>query len=158
MAKLLWTHGAWTVAGSARVDWFQNYDGNQRHVERNRLDSHCHPASAMGADTSSIRASALSRKLGSHWAVSASGFRAFRAPTPSELYRSTQVGNQLTKPNGLLKSERATGWESGRGFAMALGNDPGQLFSHPDQPPDLCRHHQSELVAHPADARESWPD
>ena len=55
----------------------------------------------------------LSRKLGNHWALSASGFRAFRAPTPNELYRSTQVGNQLTLPNGNLLSERATGWETG---------------------------------------------
>jgi outer membrane receptor protein involved in Fe transport len=53
------------------------------------------------------------RKIGGHWALSASGFRAFRAPTPSELYRSTQVGNQLTKANPLLRSERATGWEVG---------------------------------------------
>ena len=55
----------------------------------------------------------LSRKLFDHWAVSASGFRAFRAPTPNELYRSTQVGNKLTNPNGSLLSERATGWETG---------------------------------------------
>jgi outer membrane receptor protein involved in Fe transport len=55
----------------------------------------------------------VSRKLFEHWAVSASGFRAFRAPTPSELYRATQVGAQLTLPNGNLLSERATGWETG---------------------------------------------
>ena len=55
----------------------------------------------------------LTRKLGEHWALSASGFRAFRAPTPNELYRSTQVGNKLTKPNDSLLSERATGWETG---------------------------------------------
>ncbi len=55
----------------------------------------------------------ISRKFREHWAVSASGFRAYRAPTPSELYRSTQVGNQLTRPNPALQSERATGWETG---------------------------------------------
>jgi outer membrane receptor protein involved in Fe transport len=53
------------------------------------------------------------RRIGGHWALSASGYRAFRAPTPSELYRSTQVGNQLTKANPSLRSERATGWEVG---------------------------------------------
>ena len=52
-------------------------------------------------------------QAGNHWAVSASGFRAFREPTPNELYRSTQVGNELTTPNGNLLSERATGWETG---------------------------------------------
>jgi outer membrane receptor protein involved in Fe transport len=55
----------------------------------------------------------VSRKLFAHWALSASGFRAFRAPSPSELYRATQVGAQLTLPNGNLFSERATGWEAG---------------------------------------------
>jgi outer membrane receptor protein involved in Fe transport len=55
----------------------------------------------------------VSRKLGNHWALSGSGFRAFRAPTPNELYRSTQVGNKLTAANGALLSERATGWETG---------------------------------------------
>ncbi|HTW81875.1 MAG TPA: TonB-dependent receptor, partial [Terracidiphilus sp.] len=55
----------------------------------------------------------ISRKIADRWAVSASGFRAFRAPTPNELYRATQVGNELTLANGNLKSERATGWEAG---------------------------------------------
>jgi outer membrane receptor protein involved in Fe transport len=55
----------------------------------------------------------VSRKIMNHWALSATGFRAFRAPTPNELYRSTQVGNELTVPNDTLASERATGWETG---------------------------------------------
>ena len=55
----------------------------------------------------------ISRKLGAHFALSGSGFRAFRAPTPSELYRSTQVGSKLTLPNSALLSERATGWAEG---------------------------------------------
>jgi outer membrane receptor protein involved in Fe transport len=63
----------------------------------------------------------LSRKLGEHWALTATGFRAFRAPTPSELYRSTQVGNQLTRPNSNLRSERATGWEAGVASQRAWG-------------------------------------
>ena len=70
----------------------------------------------------------VSRKLGTHWAVSASGFRAFRAPTPSELYRSTQVGNQLTKPNGLLQSERATGWETGVASQWSWGTIRASYF------------------------------
>ena len=64
-------------------------------------------------ELSSIPAWVFRARLGSHWALSASGFRAFRAPTPSELYRSTQVGNKLTLPNPSLLSERATGWETG---------------------------------------------
>lgn len=111
-AELMWTRRAWTLTASSRFDWFQNYDGRQvvwtgstwipaakQPIERDeRLFD-----PRMG----------LSRRLGDHWAVSGSGFRAFRAPTPSELYRSTQVGNELTVPNSSLLSERATGWETG---------------------------------------------
>ncbi len=125
--ELLWTRDGWTVAGSARVDWFQNYDGNKRtwtgtgwtpaatqppHWEQTAFDPRL----------------GLSRKLGTHWAVSASGFRAFRAPTPNELYRSTQVGNQLTLPNGNLKSERATGWETGLASQWRWGTVRGSYF------------------------------
>ncbi|HLY64098.1 MAG TPA: TonB-dependent receptor, partial [Chloroflexota bacterium] len=110
--ELLWTRKGWTLATSARVDWFQNYDGNQRTF----IGSVWKPTATQPPQWTQTVVDprlGLSRKLGAHWALSASGFRAFRAPTPSELYRSTQVGNQLTKPNGLLKSERATGWEAG---------------------------------------------
>jgi outer membrane receptor protein involved in Fe transport len=110
--EALWNRAGWTVAGSVRVDWFRNFDGSQTiwtgtawvpaatqppNLEQNLFDPRL----------------GVSRKLGQHWAISGSGFRAFRAPTPSELYRSTQVGNQLTRPNSSLLSERATGWEAG---------------------------------------------
>ena len=56
----------------------------------------------------------IARKLGEHlFALTGSGFRAYRAPTANELYRSTQVGSLLTLPNNNLRSERATGWETG---------------------------------------------
>ena len=70
----------------------------------------------------------LSRKLCDHWALSASGFRAFRAPTPNELYRSTQVGNKLTNPNGNLLSERATGWETGLATEWRWGTIRSSYF------------------------------
>jgi len=108
----MWTRAAWTATASSRLDWFQNYDAHQvvwngatwtpaakqpPHTDQRIFDPR------MG----------ISRKIGGHWALSASGFRAFRSPTPSELYRSTQVGNELTLPNSSLLSERATGWETG---------------------------------------------
>jgi outer membrane receptor protein involved in Fe transport len=125
--EMLWTHDAWTLAASARVDWFQNYDANQRTW----TGSAWKPTAAQPPQWSQTVIDprlGLSRKLGSHWALSASGFRAFRAPTPSELYRSTQVGNQLTKPNGLLKSERATGWEAGLASQWNWGTIRGSWF------------------------------
>jgi outer membrane receptor protein involved in Fe transport len=120
-SELMWVHQAWTVTGSARMDWFQNYDGNLRlwngstwvlsPTQPPQLDQHLFDP-RMG----------VSRKFLTHWAVSASGFRAFRSPTPSELYRSTQVGNKLTLPNGLLLSERATGWETGLAYERPWGS------------------------------------
>ena len=111
-AEAMYARRAWTLIASSRMDWFQNYDGHE--VQWNVT------AWAPAALQPSQRDErlfdprmGLSRKLGSHWALSASGFRAFRAPTPSELYRSTQVGNELTLPNGSLLSERASGWETG---------------------------------------------
>jgi len=110
--ELMWVHRAWTLTGSAREDWFQNYDGRQ--VQRTGSTWTPTPTQPPQFDQRVFDPRlGLSRKFGAHWALSASGFRAFRAPSPSELYRSTQVGNQLTKPNGSLLSERATGWETG---------------------------------------------
>ena len=47
----------------------------------------------------------------------ASGYRAFRAPTLNELYRSFRVGNVLTQANVGLKAERLTGGEGGASVA-----------------------------------------
>jgi outer membrane receptor protein involved in Fe transport len=108
----MWTHRAWTLTASSRLDWFQNFDANLlvRNGSSWTPSPNQPPTSSEHIFDPRM---GLSRKLGPHWAVSASGFRAFRAPTPSELYRSTQVGNKLTLANSSLLSERATGWETG---------------------------------------------
>jgi outer membrane receptor protein involved in Fe transport len=61
----------------------------------------------------------VSRRITPVFAVNASGFRAYRAPTENELYRTGQVGQQTTLPNPALRSERATGWETGVAAAPA---------------------------------------
>jgi outer membrane receptor protein involved in Fe transport len=111
-AELMLMRHAWTLIASSRIDWFQNYDGRQWM----RNGSSWELSSTQPAQTSQQVFDprlGLGRKFWNHCAISGSGFRAFRAPTPNELYRSTQVGNQLTTPNGSLLSERATGWETG---------------------------------------------
>ncbi len=125
--ELLWTPDEWTVAGSARVDWFQNYDANKRTWTGTGWAPAVNQPPQWDQTVFNPRLG-LSRKIGTHWAASASGFRAFRAPTPSELYRSTQVGNQLTLPNTLLKSERATGWEAGLASQWRWGTVRGSYF------------------------------
>ncbi len=119
-AEALWSPGPWTVAGSAREDWFQNYDGRLLMLTAGGWQPAASEPPQFDQRVFDPRLG-ISRKVGEHWAVSASGYRAFRAPTPSELYRSTQVGNQLTKPNGSLKSERATGWETGAAMERGWG-------------------------------------
>jgi outer membrane receptor protein involved in Fe transport len=49
--------------------------------------------------------------------VSASVYRAFRAPTLNELYRNFRVGNVVTNANAGLRAERLTGGEAGIGFS-----------------------------------------
>jgi len=111
-AEAMWTHHTWTATASSRLDWFQNYDTHLVIWNGSAwVPSPVQPPTSY--ETLFDPRIGISRKLGSHWALSASGFRAFRAPTPSELYRSTQVGNKLTLPNPALLSERATGWETG---------------------------------------------
>ena len=110
--EAMWTHHAWTATASGRIDWFQNYDAHQV----NWNGSAWVPAATQPPSTSENIFDprlGISRKLGAHFALSGSGFRAYRSPTPSELYRSTQVGSKLTLANSALLSERATGWEFG---------------------------------------------
>jgi outer membrane receptor protein involved in Fe transport len=111
-AEGMWVHNAWTATLSGRLDWFQNYDGQLLVGNGTAWVPSASQPPQFGQRVFDPRLG-LSRKLFEHWAASASAFRAFRAPSPNELYRSTQVGNELTKPNGNLLSERATGWEAG---------------------------------------------
>jgi outer membrane receptor protein involved in Fe transport len=53
------------------------------------------------------------RTLNRHAAVTGSVYRAFRAPTLNELYRTFRVGSVLTLNNASLTAERLTGAEAG---------------------------------------------
>jgi outer membrane receptor protein involved in Fe transport len=112
-AELLFTRQAWTISASGRFDWFSNFDGQ-------RVLPVVAPLAHLAERVFDPRLG-ISRKLGEHFALSATGFRAYRAPTPNELYRSTQVGSFLTLPNNDLSSERATGWESGVAMQQRWG-------------------------------------
>ena len=113
-AQAMWTRDAWTLTASGRMDWFQNFDVRQLKWNGSEwTPSSTPPLPVQRQENIFDPRMGISRKVADHWALSASGFRAFRAPTPNELYRSTQVGNQLTLANSALLSERATGWEAG---------------------------------------------
>ena len=59
----------------------------------------------------------LLHKLTDNVSLMVSGYRAFRAPTLNELYRSFRVGSVLTQANSNLRAERLTGGEAGASFA-----------------------------------------
>jgi outer membrane receptor protein involved in Fe transport len=55
------------------------------------------------------------KRLGNGVSLSASAYRAFRAPTLNELYRDFRVGNVVTNANAALKAERLAGGDAGIG-------------------------------------------
>jgi outer membrane receptor protein involved in Fe transport len=126
-AEAMDVYKSWTLTASARFDWFQNFDGHELLWNGTAWGTNPTQPTQFNQHFFDPRLG-LSRKLGAHWAVSASGCRAFREPTPNELYRSTQVGNQLTKPNGNLLSERATGWEVGEAMQYRWGSIRASYF------------------------------
>jgi outer membrane receptor protein involved in Fe transport len=126
-AEAMWVHKQWTFVGSGRMDWFQNYDGQQLTLKGSTWTPSATQPPQFNQNFFDPRLG-ISRKLATHWALSASGFQAFRAPTPNELYRSTQVGNKLTTFNGSLVSERATGWEIGLATDYRWGSIRSSYF------------------------------
>ena len=111
-AELMWIHKAWTVTASSREDWFRNFNNQLLDFTASgwKLDPSQPPHLSQQLFDPRL---GLSRKLSAHWALNASAFRAFREPTPDELYHSFVIGDELTLANNDLRSERATGWETG---------------------------------------------
>jgi len=105
--EALLTPGAWTISGAARVDHFSNFNARQ-------FSAPTAPAvlPSWGETVFDPRLG-VARRLNQSLSATASAFRAYRAPTENELYRTGQVGQQTTLPNPDLRSERATGWETG---------------------------------------------
>jgi outer membrane receptor protein involved in Fe transport len=106
--ETLWTPSKWTLSAGGRLDHFSNFDVTQWSsppLGEKRL-----PAFSQTVFDPRV---GVVRRIANNFSVTASAFRAYRAPTQNELYRTGQVGQELTKPNPNLRSERATGWETG---------------------------------------------
>lgn len=104
--ELLWQYHGWSAAFAARVDDFRTFDA-VKWVDATRSTL---------ARTDEVLFSphlGLVYRFSSGLSLSGSVYRAFRGPTLNELYRSGQVGQQLTLANDALRSERATGFEFG---------------------------------------------
>jgi outer membrane receptor protein involved in Fe transport len=103
-----------TVTAAVRVDRWRNEDGRD----------------STGLGLPDREESAVSPRLsllyraGRSLSVTGSAYRAFRAPTLNELYRSFRVGNVETLANENLRAERLAGAEAG-----AIWSPPGgRLF------------------------------
>lgn len=102
----------WTVIAGTRWDDWSNFNGNTVRITL--------PAgTAAGeffpsrSETSFSPRLSVMRNFGSNAAVWLSGYRAFRAPTLNELYRSFRQGSAVTENNPGLRAERLTGAEAG---------------------------------------------
>ncbi len=100
----------WLLTASGRVDHWQNFDAFAPPQ----------PAQPVGAAPLPDRSEtffsprlALLHKVTTNLSLTASGYRAFRAPTLNELYRGFRAGNVFTEFNPNLRAERLTGAEGG---------------------------------------------
>jgi outer membrane receptor protein involved in Fe transport len=101
----------WTVIVGGRFDHWSNFDAES-------VRTPVAPPQTVtlfpdrSANAFSPRLSVL-RSLTRNVSVTASTYRAFRAPTLNELYRSFRQGNTFTQSNATLRSEQLTGAEAG---------------------------------------------
>jgi len=103
----------WMLAASARFDDWQNFDASLISAPINTLAPvTITPYANHSYQPFSPRLSVVNQ-ASAHVSWSASMYRAFRAPTLNELYRSFRQGNVLTQSNANLTAERLTGGEAG---------------------------------------------
>ncbi|MGH9511806.1 MAG: TonB-dependent receptor [Terriglobales bacterium] len=103
----------WTVILGVRLDDWWNLDGSSFRIP---VSTNSAPTATMFPNRNNIavnpRLSVL-RSVTRNISATASIYRAFRAPTLNELYRSFRLGNVLTNSNAALRAERLTGAEAG---------------------------------------------
>jgi outer membrane receptor protein involved in Fe transport len=103
--------GKWTLIPGVRFDHWTNFEGSSVRTPVSGPPTGG-PFSDRSENAFSPRLSIL-RPLSSTLTFTASGYRAFRAPTLNELYRSFRLGNVVTQNNPNLGAERLTGGEAG---------------------------------------------
>jgi len=109
-------YGRWNVILGARADDWKNYRGSVLTIPTSG-----EPALTHYPDRSDLALSprlSILRSLGDRLAVTGSIYRAFRAPTLNELYRTFRVGNISTQNNPSLAAERLTGAEAGMRLSL----------------------------------------
>jgi outer membrane receptor protein involved in Fe transport len=101
------------VTAGARFDHWRNFDARSIRVGlAPPVPTVVTPFADRAESAFSPRISIL-YQLSEKVSLTASGYRAFRAPTLNELYRPFRVGNVVTLSNDALGAERLTGGEAG---------------------------------------------
>ncbi|HTS08991.1 MAG TPA: TonB-dependent receptor [Candidatus Eisenbacteria bacterium] len=103
----------WTVILGVRVDDWNNFNASFICTPVGGI---CSSPSVLYPSRSDLAFSprlSVLRSLNQNVSVTGSIYRAFRAPTLNELYRSFRVANVVTTNNPFLNAERLTGAEAG---------------------------------------------
>jgi outer membrane receptor protein involved in Fe transport len=104
---------SWFFSAGARIDRWQNSRGFSDRVPVTGVPSlNDFPDRSETAFSPRV---SLIKRFDRGVSLSASAYRAFRAPTLNELYRNFRVGNVVTNANAALKAERLTGGDAGIG-------------------------------------------
>jgi outer membrane receptor protein involved in Fe transport len=104
---------SWFFSAGARIDRWKNNSGFSDRIPVTGLSSlNDFPDHSETAFSPRI---SLIKRFDGGVSLSASAYRAFRAPTLNELYRNFRVGNVVTNANAALKAERLTGGDAGVG-------------------------------------------
>jgi outer membrane receptor protein involved in Fe transport len=107
----------WLLTLGVRGDRWRNYDALSSSRPLPSENPVTTTSFADRTETSFSPRMSLLHKLTENVSLFVSGYRAFRAPSLNELYRSFRVGNVLTLANDKLRAERLTGGEGGASFA-----------------------------------------
>jgi outer membrane receptor protein involved in Fe transport len=107
-----------SLTAGARADHWRNDDGRQATWTSAKPSRVTTQLPTRSDEAFSPRVSAVYR-FERDVIVTASAYRAFRAPTLNELYRSFRVGNVITQASADLRAERVTGTEGGFRFSPA---------------------------------------
>lgn len=116
----------WFLSASARVDVWSNFDASTLRVP---VTPPLPPTDTIFPDRSQNAFSprlTLRNQINSHVSWNASVYRAFRAPSLNELYRSFRQGNTVTEDNPFLVAEHLTGVDAG----VAVSGFNGRLQAH----------------------------
>ena len=119
----IWMPRHWSLSGSLRTDSFRTLNAQQ--TASNTAVVRLLPQ--LNEIFVSPRLG-LVRTLPHGLALTATAFRAFRGPTMNELYRTGQVGQQITLANSSLLAERATGFEAGGEWSARLASVRATYF------------------------------